>query len=136
MIIEEAISYHLMHDAGVIAIASTRGFPLMVPPNESLPAWAFQVIDGDRDHTHDGPSGLRMVRVQITCIGNKYLEAVALGNAVAASLNGYKGQMGGAGGLMVSPALVVDESDGYGGSLEPLFEQKVRRLDVMVWYQT
>ncbi len=136
MTIEEAIFYHLTHDAGVIAIAAARGYPLMVPPETTLPAWAYQVITADGDDTHSGPSGLRMCQVQITCIGNKYSEAMALGNAVRASLDGYVGTMGGAGGLKVNPAQVTNESDGYGGSWEPLFEQKVRRMDVIVWYQS
>lgn len=136
MTIEEAIFYQMTHAAGVIAIASTRGYPLTVPPEVTLPAWAYQVITADGDDTMSGPSGLRMARVQITCIGNKYSEAVALGNAVRTCLDGFTGVMGGAGGLVVCPAQVVNELDGYGGSWEPLFEQKVRRLDVIVWYQS
>lgn len=132
--IEECLLYELTHNAGVVAIASTRGYPLMVPLDTTLPAWAYQRISGIPDQTHEGPSGLVFGRFQITCLGDRYTQAVSLENAIRACLDGFTGTMGGAGGLSVWASQVTNMQDGYGGNQEPLFEQKVRRMDIEMWY--
>lgn len=114
MVIEEALSAHLLADANVSALAGTRGYPLLIPQDGDLPAWAFQKISGARLYSHDGPSGIAWPRFQITCQAASYSAAKALVNAIRGSLEGYAGTMGGAGGVPVRGIFVDGEVDGYG----------------------
>ena len=133
--IEACLFYKLTHDAVVTAVAGTRGFPMVVPLDTTLPAWAYQLISSVPDQTHTGPSHLEFRRFQVTCIGDRYEDAIDLAEAIQADLNGFTGLMGGTGARYVTACQVENVMDGYGGPQEPLFEQKVRRMDVIIWYQ-
>ncbi len=131
MNIEEALYYHLSHDAGVIILAGARGYPQVIPQDASLPAWAYQRISGPRLLAHDGPTGLASPRFQITCTGNTYGEAKNLCNAIRVALDGFRGLMGGAGGVQVESVGVENEIDGYN---QATGKQTVR-LDLLIWHK-
>ena len=111
MNLEEGIYTELSTDSGVTAIAGTRGYPLVIPQDASLPAWAYQRISGPRVLAHDGPTGLAQARVQFTCTAGSYDEAKSLANAIRGALDGFKGMLGG--GVFVGYAHVENEIDGY-----------------------
>lgn len=114
MLIEEALYGELSTDSGVAALASTRGYPLVIPQDATLPAWAYQRIYGPRVLTHEGPSGLAKARIQITAIAATYDGAKDLAAAIRAALDGFAGMLGGTGGVAVKYCHVDNEFDGFG----------------------
>jgi hypothetical protein len=116
MLIEEALYYQLVHDANVAAVASTRVYPMVIPQDQSLPAIAYQRVDGGRDTAHDGEVGTAMAVIQITAQAGTYETAKELMDLVKDSLIAFDGTMGGAGGLTVDGIFFGAEFDGYGMS--------------------
>lgn len=131
MNIEEALYAHLVADAGVAALISTRVYPLSIAQDVALPAIAYQRISGPRQRYHSGPSAMAEARIQITCQAAKYTQAKALAKAVRLAMDGYSGTMGGVSGVLVEFCGVVNELDGY----EFETEGETVRVDVMVLYQ-
>lgn len=130
MTIEEAQQTHLEADSGVGAIAGDRGYPWPIPEGATYPAWAYQRVSGPREQNHDGASGMARARIQYTCTANTYGTAKGLANAIRSSLDGYKGVLGGVGGVTVEQCWIDNEYDGYNQSSE----RKTVRLDVMFYY--
>ena len=131
MIIEEALSAYLLAHASVAALAGTRGYPNVVPQEVALPNWAYQRISGPELMDHGGNAKLESGRFQFTCHGDEYRDAKNLARAIRAALRGYRGLMGGAGGVNVEGIYVIGEYDGYN---EQSRVQTVR-LDAEVWYR-
>ena len=130
MVIEEALYAFLAATAGVTALVSTRIYPQVIPQDAVLPAIAYQRISGPRVHSQSGASGLAYPRFQFTCQAATYSAARQVANAVRAALDGYRGTMGGAGGVSVGAAFVANEIDGYS---EESGEHTVR-LDVVIYH--
>lgn len=131
MIIEEALLYHLEHDAGVLALVGSRVYPLIIPQDVDLPAIAYQRIDGPRVRSQSGPSHLAHPRIQITCQASMYSSAKALAGAVRASLDGYRGLMGGAGGVQVYGCFVENDID----ELIQVTNSPAIRIDAIIWHE-
>jgi len=132
MRLEEALYAHLSGDADVAALVGDRIYPLLVPQDADLPALAYQRISGVPIYAHDGPPGLARARVQITCLGRSYSEAKDLAARVRAALSGYRGTMGGAGGVEVGAAFIENHRDELAEAFGPA---PVARLDCLIWYQ-
>jgi len=130
MTIEEALYAHLVADSGVAAQIGNRLYPLVIPQDAALPAAAYQRISGPRVLAHDGTLGLADARMQFTSHAETYSDAKALARAIRESVDGYRGVMGGAGGVMVQGCSVENETDSYG----PAGEVRTVRLDVFVLY--
>jgi hypothetical protein len=132
--IEEALAYHLTHDTAVVAIAGNRGYPVLIPQDAELPAWAYQLLPGTRrERRHNARPDASRVRIQITCQAPQYSQAKALANAIRASVEAYRGPMGAAGKqVTVSECWVENDSD---GDMAPEQRSRVCRLDVLIWYQ-
>lgn len=131
MVIEEALYAHLAASAGVAALVSARIYPQTIPQDIALPAIAYQRISGVREYSHGGPSQLAHPRFQFTCQAATYAAAKSLANAVRAALSGYRGTMGGAGGVVVGGCFMVNEVDGF----ELPGETNVVRLDIVIWHE-
>jgi hypothetical protein len=136
VVIEEALYLHLSTEASVALLASTRGYPLTIPQDVSLPAWAYQRIAGDRVLAHDGVVRYARALIQITAQGPTYNEAKDLMNAIRQALDGFTGQMGsggapGNGGVWVFRTLGRGEIDGY-GTASPVFTV---RMDFEIEYR-
>ena len=126
MSIEDALYLHLSNDAEVVALASTRIYPLVIPQAATLPAIAYQVIDDVPNYTH-GPqvTGEHRARVQLTLQGS-YSQVVSLGLAVRKALHRFSGS----GTVDVQSVQVEATRDGY----TTTFERATRRVDALIWY--
>lgn len=132
MLIEEALYAYLSTEAGVAALASTRGYPNVAPQEVALPNYAYQRISGPELMDHDGNAKLESGRFQFTCQGNEYRDAKNLVRAIRDALRGYYGLMGGASGVFVEGIWIIGEYDGYN---EQSRVQTVR-LDAEIWWRT
>lgn len=117
MIIEEALYSYLSGYAGLSARIGTRLYPLRLPENVTYDAATYQRISGPRVHSHSGASGLAAPRFQLDCYSETYLGAKNTAAQVRIALDGYKGTMGGAGGVSVQSCLVQDDRDFYDADL-------------------
>lgn len=91
MSIEAVIRTHLLADAGVTALVSTRIWQLKLPQSPSLPAVRVQVISEPKGYQLRGPDGATRARVQVDSVadesaGYTQLDTIAL--AVDAALSG------------------------------------------------
>lgn len=116
MEIEEAIYAHLSTASGTALLASTRGYPLTIPQDVALPAWAYQRVSGERVQAHDGMLAHTTTIIQITCQAETYTAVKSLARAVRQELEAFKGQMGGDGGVWVHSTAVGGDLDGYGAT--------------------
>lgn len=128
MTIEAGIYAYLIANSGVFALVGTRIYPQVIPQDAEMPAMAYQRISGPRDHSHSGPSGLVVARMQLTCMAASYDGAKALGEAVRAAMDGYSGTMG---TVTVDACLLDNEIDSFAA----VFEKPVVRYDYLIWYQ-
>jgi hypothetical protein len=79
---------HLLSDPGVSAIIGTRLDAGRLKAGQTLPAMAYQVISGPRDHTLTG-SELAQPRYQLTAFAATYLEAHTLAKSAQAAMDGW-----------------------------------------------
>lgn len=86
--IESQLFTVLSTDAGVIALAGSRIFPMRRPQNMlTTPAIVYQRVATAPDVHLQGESGLDEVRVQCSCWSSTYAGAKALAAAVRAAVN-------------------------------------------------
>lgn len=92
--IRKALRSHVIGNAAVAALASTRMYPVKLPQGETRDSIIFNEISGIGDHHMEGASGLATVRMQIGCWSQSADGAHALHLAVKESIDGYRGVMG------------------------------------------
>lgn len=83
---------------------------MRIPEGEADPSIRYQRIATSREHTHGGPTGLPMVRMQVDSYGESAGDAVTTAEAVRKALDGFQGTMGGSG---VAVAFGDDEDTRY-----------------------
>ena len=112
-----------------------RLYPVQLPQGlDAWPAATWQQISAERVWSHDGPSGLVAVRLQVdawardTAGGSGAVAAAALGEALRRALDGYRGE---AGGVVFDRVALVDERDDY----DPAVADRLWRVsqDYRVW---
>jgi len=132
MTLEEALYAHLSNVARFTgAIVGTRIYPQIIPQGVPRPAIAYQRVSrGERQLAHDGPIGFGRATIQITCQGKEYRDAKPLAQAVRKDLNGYKGLLGGAGGVAVGRCAIENEIDG-----DAEFDANTVRMDFSFLYE-
>lgn len=108
MKIEEALVARL---AAAATAASSRIFPLALQEGSALPALSYFRVSTVRDYTHGGASGLVRARIQVDCWAATYAAVKSLAAQVVASLSGFSGTMGGAGGVLTGRVLAQVEVD-------------------------
>jgi len=91
MLIEEAMRRRLSASAGLVAVVSTRIYPLVAAQTATLPYLVYTRIDGDPDHHMSAESGFATMRMQIDAYAASYTAVKALANLVRLALNGYQG---------------------------------------------
>lgn len=130
MTIEEAMVAAFMGSATIGALAGDRIYPLTIPQDVALPAAAYQRISGPRTLAHDGPSGLAFARFQVTCTAATYAAAKTLAQAFRVLVDGYRGTMGGVGGVTVHQVGIENEVDGYSQT----DKLSTVRMDIVILY--
>lgn len=93
--IEDGLHRLITADAGFIAIAEDRLYPLILPEmaiNSVLqPSASYQLITAVPDYTLDGPTGMVKARIQIDTWASTYAGSKALTEAIRLLLDGYAG---------------------------------------------
>lgn len=130
MTIEAVITKHLTENAGVAALIAGRVYPKQLPQGPTYPAIVYHRISGPRVHSHDGASGLAYPRFQFDCFAKTHVQAKALCDAVRLAIDGFKGLMGGAGGVDVQAVFCEDDTDDYDDELKV----HVQQLDAVFWH--
>jgi len=123
---ETAIRDLLLANNAVKAIVGTRVYPGKLPQRPELPAIRYFRVSGGRPVSHSGGSGLDGARVQFDCLAGTYQAAKALGSALRAVLQGYKGTVG---SVVIQACFFMDDSDDYG----PESETWRYRADFRIW---
>jgi len=98
MSIESGLVTHLLRDAAISALISTRIYPEKLPAGSTsnptvMPCLTYQLIDEPLQMTTDYKQLFR-ARIQIDSWGGSYKSAHALADAVHDALQGYHGAMG------------------------------------------
>lgn len=128
--VEEAIIAKLLASAGVLALVSSRVFPVSRPQGSALPAVTIQRIDGAPILSDEGNSELENVRLQIDCWGSKYTDAKKAARAVIAELNAFAGTLSGVYIPLIELEAERDMPREGATAQEYLFRTS---LDVSVW---
>jgi hypothetical protein len=108
MNLEQALAARL--EAAATA-ASSRIYPLSLAEGSALPALSHFRVSTLRDYTHGGASGLARARMQVDCWAATYSAVKGLSAQVRASLSGFSGVLGGAGGAVTGFIFEVGEQD-------------------------
>ena len=130
MTIETAITRHLTENAGLAGVLGGRVYPKRMPQNPTYPTIVYHRISGAREHSHDGSSGLAHPRFQLDLWAKTHIAAKDLAEKVRAALDGYKGVMGGVGGVDVNGVFLEDDDDGYDDDLQVYWW----RMDFTLWH--
>ncbi len=109
----ESLYSHLASNAGVAAIAGDRIYPVLAPqkdPNAPLePTLVFRLAARRDDIVMQGPMTMATTEWEIAALAQQYDRAHELAEAVIASLNYFKGVMGG--GVRVEACTLQDAAD-------------------------
>jgi hypothetical protein len=129
--LEEALAYLLLSDAGVAGQAGNRVFPLVVPAGTALPALAYQRVSGPRLYSHSGASGIAHPRIQVACVASSYAGARRLAALVRTAISGYRGTVS---GVSIGGMFVENEVDHYNESPDKADSSWTVWIDVVVWH--
>jgi len=111
MHIETALKAYLKAQSGITDICGQRIYFASAPQSVIAPYLVLSKISSPRSMTHDGPDGMTDARFQLSAFAKKYGDAKELIVAVQDALSGYKGTMGGEGGIVVACCTYDDETD-------------------------
>lgn len=115
---EEALTAYLLATPAVTALIGTRWFPMLIPQDAVRPACAYQRLPGtQRVMAHDGPTGFATCTIQVTAQAQGYGTAKSIVRVIRQALDGFRGVMGGAGGLTVYRTAVHSDGDGWAEQL-------------------
>jgi len=91
--IETALRSHLTADAGVSGLVEGRIYPLVLPPQPTLPAVTYQRVSRTPVSDLSGVSHY-VSRFQYSCWAQRYTQAKAVADAVRVAFEDYGGPMG------------------------------------------
>ncbi len=128
---EQALVTKLEATTAITNLVGTRMYPNIIPQEVALPALAYQRISSERSQFHDGTVFYDTARVQITIRATTYASAKSVISALKTTLSGFKGTMGGAGGVTVFETNVENELDGY----DQAAGHSTVRLDITALYK-
>ena len=111
MNLEAGLYSYLSTKATVIAITSTRIYPVMLPQNPTFPCIHYNVTGANRTSTfNEGQTDYVGLQVDIHCWGETYKSAKELQYVVQAAVQNYRGSMG---TVAVDKVFVYDPVDVY-----------------------
>jgi hypothetical protein len=122
----------LAQDSGVTDLVSNRVYPLTIPIDASLPAVAYQKITDLDQLAHDGPTGSKMARIQITITADTYNEIKDIEAAIVAALSGYNVAAMADESYKINVIIIENVRDGYNQTVKT----KTVRMDTVSYYET
>lgn len=129
--IDEGLYAYLSAYAGLIALTSTRIYPLILPQDCALPAVTYQRISDPVDHAMGSDVTTYHPRYQVSCWATTYAGVQAVAAQVKAALRDYTSTaFGGAGGENVLRVFY----EGTYSSYDPNTEEYQEVLDFIIWY--
>lgn len=129
--IEAEIVQLLSEDAPVVALISTRVYPLVLPPNVTLPAVTYQRISGIHEHTLSDPAELARPRFQFVAIAPTFLQARLVANAVKTAFNGRRAART---STTIQAIMVENEFDHYNPAQPDMAASWSSYLDLVFWH--
>lgn len=130
MQIEQALMTYLLAQTGITDLVGERIDFIMASQEVAKPYIVITKIDSPRLHSHDGGDHLAHPRFQLSVFSTSYKESKEIAAALQTVLQGYKGTMGGAGGVAVGAVIYEDETDLYEESTQ-LFHIA---CDYIIWH--
>ena len=125
MALESDLYTRLSGYAGLIALTSTRIYPLQAPEDVASPYCVYMTVSRARQYSHDGYGNLDRCRVQVSCYGTTYASAHAVAAQVTAAMEAWP-----ASNTKVQSCLHDGEQD--------FFEEETETyhvpIDFIVWY--
>ncbi|RZU39331.1 DUF3168 domain-containing protein [Edaphobacter modestus] len=103
--IEQVFAAALSSNPAIQAICGTRVYPLVVPTDSPMPAITYRFVGGSSKATVD-TYGTQRSRVEVSCWGNSYGDAVTLRTAVIGALSQYSQN-----GVFISFLQTIDDFD-------------------------
>ncbi|RPI63876.1 MAG: DUF3168 domain-containing protein [Planctomycetaceae bacterium] len=88
--IDDAIYQILTTNSGVVALASNRVYPNVLPQGVTYPAISFQIISETPEYSHEGDSNLNLARVQFDCYATTQTGVRAVADALRSALTGLR----------------------------------------------
>lgn len=123
----------LAANAAVLALVSTRIYPLVAPQQASLPFLAYRRVQTDHVQTKSKTQDdLARARVEIRCVASSYSAVRTLADKVRIALHGYAGTVGD-----YTIRGVIDEGEYDSGELPPDGSDVPRHVvvnDYGVWF--
>lgn len=129
MRLEQAVFNRLSTYASLMALVSTRIYPLALPQNGTYPAVTYFRVSSPRIRTFGTNLGAS-TRLQVSCWARSYLAAKGVADQVIAALDGFSGTLGGVGGVPVLALDLDNETDIY----EPETGLYHVPLDFTIWH--
>ena len=100
MNVDESLYARLSTYAGLIALTSTRIYPVELPQTPTLPAITYYRVNAPTEHVMgETTSDIERATYRIQCWGATMTSARAVAAQVIAALDGFSGLLGGATGV-------------------------------------
>lgn len=132
MTLGDAISTHAEANVAVNAIISGRVYPQALPQTVVLPALVYRRVTGNHRTVLEGPNGTCVARYQFESWASTYSVAERLRNAVRTAFHGFKGTMGGMGGVTILATFFPQDMDQWDGTTR----KHVLKMDLFFDYST
>ena len=114
MLIDEALRAHFLSKTKITSIVSSRVYEIVAPQKADYPHLTFNRAAGSgRVRSLKGPSGLTRAVFHAHSWGKKPSESQNLSENVRLVLDGFKGIMGGPGGVYCGACFVEDDIDTF-----------------------
>jgi hypothetical protein len=126
--LETVLFTRLSTYAGLIALTSTRIYPLIMPQNPTLPAVTYQRIDGPRESAFSAEMGLAHPRIQVDSWAKTYAGAKAVATQVRTALQRWSSEA-------VDPVVLDCLLESDGDEYEPDANIYRVRQDWIVWHR-
>lgn len=97
MSIQAALYAELTGDTDIATSVSTRIYPLIAPPEATLPFIVYQRIGADHQRHTEAAAGLVSTMVQITCVATSAKAAHDLAELVREAMDHFRGTLGSGG---------------------------------------
>ena len=83
------------------ALVGTRIYAQVAPSDATTPYIVWERSSVTRVDSHDGASGLATQMLQVNCLDEDYLDALAVADAVRGAVDGFDGTMGSTAGVRI-----------------------------------